>query len=306
MSAAADTKRCVSENDPSDATFYACPVTGRPCVVLEPLRERMVDDLGHDGAARLTADAVEHGLPCGSCFIGERDARNLPGLRLGKHERRILLSAPPGSKCGWRDSGPGRPTYPFGGEIIYPPGPSRSDEEANRRALKKLEAVGLIELGRGAAWQEDQEPPKWFKAKRARSRYWMMGRRYRSAALTPLGELVVERCRDELENGKPIRWARLIDGLAEDVRQPLGELFRQFGLWTGGVVFLLGFGASFAPSKEGKDRATKRREAAKKFQAFVLEKAAESIVARTTVGNRYSGKPKDCHGDVLAKIAHSR
>jgi hypothetical protein len=246
--------------------------------VLEPLRERMVADLGQDGAADLTADAVKHGLPCGSCYIGEQNARNLQGLRLGKHERRILLGAPAGSKVGYKAGEGNEMLQP---KIMYPDGPSRSDEEANRRALKKLEHVGLIELSRSYAdrerWDDEGQDqwPKWFKVKRARSRYWMMGRRYRSAALTPLGELVVERCRDELENGKPIRWAKLIDCLAQDVRQPLGELFRQFGLWTGGVIFWSGVGATFARTKEDRERATKRREAAKGFQAFVLELSSD-------------------------------
>jgi hypothetical protein len=269
------TKRCVSETVLSDTTSYACPVNGNPCVVLEPLRERMVTDLGQDGAADLTEDAVKYGLPCGSCDVGERDARNLRGVRLGKHERRILLSAPPGSKVGYRA---GRRDEMVQPKIIYPDGPSRSDEEANRRALKKLEADGLIELSRSYTWQQDAEDnkkmPKWFQAKRYGGRYSSMGRRYRTAALTPLGELVVERCRDELENGKPIRWAKLIDGLADDVQKPLGELFRQFGLWTGGVIFFSGLGAAFARTEEDRQRAAKRAEGAKRFQAFVLEKAS--------------------------------
>jgi hypothetical protein len=275
---AVSTKRCVSETDPSDATSYACPVTGRPCVVLDPLRERMVEDLGYVEAAQLTADAVKHGLPCGSCYIGERDARNLLGIRLGKHERRILLTAPPGSKVGYRA---GRAEEMIAPKIMYPDGPSRAAEEANRRALKKLERVGLIELSQAyPSWLrmggKGQDEPEWFRAKRARSRYSWMGRKVRSAMLTPLGELVVERCRDELENGKPIRWAKLVDGIAEDVRQPLGELFRQFGLWTGGAVYYSGLGAAFARSKEASERAAQRREAAKRFQAFVLEKATEA------------------------------
>jgi hypothetical protein len=268
----ADTKRCVSETVSSDATFHACPANGRPCVVLEPLRERMTQDLGHDGAAKMTAAAVKYGLPCGSCYVGERDARNLQGLRLGKHERRILLSAPPSSKVGYKAGEGNEMLRP---KIMYPEGPSRSEEEANRRALKKLGAAGLIELSRAYTWDKDQEPPKWFEAKQARSRYWMGGRRYRTAALTLLGELVVERCRTELENGKPIRWAKLTGGLAEDVRQPLGELFRQFGMWTGGVIFWFGFGETFGRTKEGRERAAKSREAAKRFQAFVLEQRSE-------------------------------
>jgi hypothetical protein len=182
---------------------------------------------------------VKYGLPCGSCYVGERDARNLRGVRLGKHERRILLSAPPGSKVGYRA---GRRDEMVQPKIIYPDGPSRSDEEANRRALKKLEADGLIELSRSYTWQQDAEDnkkmPKWFQAKR-------YGGRYSS-----------------------------IDGLADDVQKPLGELFRQFGLWTGGVIFFSGLGAAFARTEEDRQRAAKRAEGAKRFQAFVLEKAS--------------------------------
>jgi len=234
----------------------------------------MVEDLGPDGAARLVEDAKKFGLPCGSCRKGEQDARNLSGLRLGKHERRILLFAPPGSKCGWRD-GEGRPTYHGAGKIVYPAGPSRAAEESNRRALRKLDRAGLVELSREAPWAEDDKPPPWFETKRARSRYWAMGRQYRTAKLTPLGELVVERCRHELEAGKPIRWKKLMDGLSEDVHRPRSELFRQFGLWCGGLVFWPAFGASFARTSEGQQQAKKRADATKRFQAFVSEKASE-------------------------------
>jgi len=245
-------------------------------VVLEPLRERMVIDLGHDGAASLTQDAVRFGLPCGSCYVGARDAHSLAGLRLGKHERRILISAPPSSRVGYRAGDRAKMLEP---KIIYPDGPSRAAEEANRRALKKLEAAGLVELGRSYTWEQrasdNQQMPQWFKTKQARSRYSMMGRRYRTAQLTPLGELVVERCRDELESGKPIRWAKHIDGLTKGVSQPLGELFRQFSLWVGGVVSWTGFGAAFARTQEGRERANQRREAAQRFQTFVNSLAKE-------------------------------
>jgi hypothetical protein len=66
-----------------------------------------------------------------------------------------------------------------------------------------------------------------------------------------------------------------MNGLAGDVRQPLGELFRQFGLWTGGAVFYSGVGAAFARTKEGRERAVERQKAAKRFQAFVLEQSSE-------------------------------
>ncbi len=268
------TKSCASETGSSHTTSYACPVDQHPCVVLRPLYERAVDELGRDGAAGLAGDAKRYGLPCGNCRKGERDARNLSGLRLGKHERRILLFAPPGSKCGWR-GGPGEPAFPGCGKIVYPEGPSRAAEEANRRALRKLERVGLVELSREHV-RFGNAPPSWFLAKMARSRYGWMGRQYRSAKLTPLGELVVERCRDELEAGKPIRWQTLLNELVEDIRRPQGELFRQFGLWFGGTIFWSGFGVAFARTREGRERAKQRQEAAKRLQVFVLEKAAES------------------------------
>jgi len=230
----------------------------------------MVEDLGHDGAADLTANAVKSGLPCGSCYVGERDARSLGGLRLGKHERRILLATQP-------------PTDDAAYEIIYPDGPSRAAEEANRRALKKLESAGLVQLSRHypswdrlATTKAGQKEPEWFQVKRYGSRYNHMGRRYRSAMLTPLGGLVVERYRDELENGKPIRWAKHIDGLPKDVRQPKSELFRQFSLWVGAAVRWSGFSAMFARTQENRERANQRREATKRFLAFVSEKAEDT------------------------------
>lgn len=268
----ADTKRCVSVAGSTHATSYACPVDGGSCVILKPLHARMVDELGHDRTAKLVEDAHRYGLPCGSCRKGGQDARNLAGLRLGKHERRILLVSPPGSKCGYRD-GAGEPAFPGWGRIVYPDGPSRAAEEANRRALRKLERAGLVELDREWAYRGDDEP-LWFRAKRSRSRYWAMGRKYRTAKLTPLGELVTERCRHELEAGKPIRWKDLLAGLVKDVQRPTGELFRQFGLWFGGVIFWSGFGAALARTKEGRERATKEREAAKRLQAFILKKGS--------------------------------
>ncbi len=266
------TKRCATENGGSCTTSYACPVDSRPCVVLEPLQARMLEDLGAEEAASLVQDAANYGLPCGSCRKGAQDARNLSGSRLGKHERRILLFAPPGSKCGWRD-GPGNPTFHGAGMVVYPEGPSRAAEEANRRALRKLEGAGLVELSRDSVGFANQ-PPKWFKAKRARSRYWLMGRRYTTAKLTPLGELVAERCRHELETGKPIRWQKLLPALATDVERPPTELLREFAQWLGGTVFTAAFGEGFGRTEEIRQRARERGEAMKRFKAFVFGKGA--------------------------------
>jgi hypothetical protein len=265
-------KGCASETVRRGTTFYVCPVDRQPCVVLEPVQERMVEDLGRVEAAKLVEDAAKYGLPCGSCRRGAQDARNLSGLRLGRHERRILLFAPPGSKCGWRD-GPGNPTYPACGKVVYPEEPSRAAEEANRRALRKLERSGLVELSREWVGFGNQPPP-WFLAKKARSRYWARGRRYRTAKLTPLGELVVARCRRELEGGKPIRWQKLLGGVARDVERPPAELLREFALWLGGAIFGTAFGARFARTEEARLQLKKRGDAMKRFKAFVSGKAA--------------------------------
>ncbi len=256
-----DAKRCASETVPTDATFYECPVDGRPCEVLEPLRSAMEAMLGREDLDMLVEGAKEGGLPCGGCRKGAVDAHNLPGLKLGRHERRILLGADD-------------ERY----QIVFPEGPGRAAEEANRRALRKLERVGLVELSRHhppPGWEKESPPPKWFQAKRARSRYWYMGRAYRSAKLTPLGALVVDRGRVELEGGAPMRWKKLREDLAKDVRKPLHELLGQFGHYVEGVAYYSGLGAAFGRTARDKQDAVKRRAAYMQLRGYVAEKVKE-------------------------------
>jgi hypothetical protein len=47
-------------------------------------------------------------------------------------------------------------------------------------------------------------------------------------------------------------------------------------LWFGGIIFWSGFGSGSARTTEGRQRAKQRSEAAKRFQAFVYEKATQS------------------------------
>ncbi len=254
-----DMKRCVSETVPSDATFYECPVDGRPCEVLEPVRPAIEAMLEREDLDKLVEGAKDYGLPCGGCRKGTADACNLSGLKLGRHERRVLLTA--------------------NGELyenIYPEEPGRAAEEANRRALRKLERVGLVKLGRHyASMQRNKEnpPPKWFHS--GGRRYWMRGRTSRSAVLTPLGVAVVDRCRDELESGAAIRWSPLREVIAQDVRKPLHELLGQFGHYVEGAAFYSGFGVAFGRTAKDKKDAAKRREAYTQLRAFVSEEASK-------------------------------
>ena len=93
--------------------------------------------------------------------------------------------------------------------------------------------------------------------------------------LTPLGELVVDRCRHELETGKAIRWQKLLEPLAANVHQAPGELFRQFGRWCDGAIFWSTFASAYARTREGQQQAKKRAESTKRFRAFVSGKAAQ-------------------------------
>ena len=116
-----------------------------------------------------------HGVTGTTSYVtpGTRRLSDLAGVRLGKHERRILLDAP----------SPSRTAIP-----LVPAQPGRSASEAHRRALRKLDAVGLIDY-----WHRHQ----------VSGRY--LGNEVRR---TPFGQAVIDRYRNEMENGLPIRWPR--------------------------------------------------------------------------------------------------
>lgn len=124
------------------------------------------------------------------------------GLRLGRCARRILLLAPRTSQ---------EPT------VVPPERPERASADSHRRAMRSLEEHGLIELtwkteivetrqvrssprvrwdSSAGVYREGEPPPT--PVERAIKR--------RAIRLTPLGELVVDRLRPALENGRRIRW----------------------------------------------------------------------------------------------------
>jgi hypothetical protein len=127
------------------------------------------------------------------------------GLRLGRCARRILLLAPLPSQ---------EPT------VVPAERPERASADSHRRAMRSLAAHGLVELtwkteiletkqvrrsphvrwdSSAGVYREGDAPPT--PVERAMKR--------RAIRLTPLGELVVDRLRPALENGRRIRWSWL-------------------------------------------------------------------------------------------------
>ncbi len=129
-----------------------------------------------------------------------RVMEQLRGLRLGAHERRILLlAAPPGAWHGAR---------------IDPPQPGRSADEAHRRAIRTLLKAGLVEVDTTRVQVETKAttPAEWIRVDGIPrlcpglpiTRTYLR----RSVALSPLGAAVAAVVRPRLGSGNPIRWER--------------------------------------------------------------------------------------------------
>jgi hypothetical protein len=193
---------------PTTSCVHPCWVDDGPCELVAPLADRVRDRLtaqSPDGVESRFAEAmgrVEDWLPCSDCRRRQEVvAARLP--RLGKHERRILLAAPP----------PGAE-----GLVIPPPGPGRSADESNRRAIRRLWDVGLVLVGHRAVTVKTK----------AREWHWYyrewrpVEREYhkRCVWLSPLGAAVVARLRNNLESGKRIRWDQHRAELLSACRRP--------------------------------------------------------------------------------------
>jgi hypothetical protein len=200
----------------------ACPHDAAPCHVWDAIGPCLVRPSG--GAppedAPLVA-AVRAVVPCHLCWRPTwAAAQALRGVRLGQHERHILLTA----------SGQG-------GGYVAPRGTSPAAIEAHRRALRRLEAAGLVEL----RWQcvrgvhETVVPAHSFHAAGERfdmeeyvqRQSWRSRRR--AVQLTPLGQAVVHACREPLQSGARLRWPRLLPaiGAALQACAPLLTLLRE-------------------------------------------------------------------------------
>ena len=123
----------------------------------------------------------------------EQSIADLTGLRLGKHERQILLQGP----------GPGEETL-----VILPDGEGRSADEANRRAMRRLERAGLLERWCKYCRVNRKKPDPWWKTRGV----WKIAVR-----LTPLGQAVRDHLREHLATGKRIRWAEHTEALGRSL-----------------------------------------------------------------------------------------
>ncbi|MBF0612750.1 MAG: hypothetical protein HQL55_16630 [Magnetococcales bacterium] len=146
------------------------------------------------GSSGISTERLRQLLPCGSCHGSESQVLALSGVRLGSHERRILLAAAMAD---------------HNHRVVPSPASGRSAAEAHRRAQRKLAGAGLVSLkqvltGNGRL------------------------RRKTGVRLTPLGQAVVEKVGEELAAGKPIRWQKYQPALVSDVRRPLDELVASF------------------------------------------------------------------------------
>ncbi len=112
-----------------------------------------------------------------------------------------------------------------------------------------------------------------------------------------------ERYRHELETGKPIRWQRLLDGLADDLHRSRGELFRQFGRWFTGPVSHTALRLARARTSEGQERAGRGKETVKTLQAFVFEQATGPGERPDRAVGRPSGGAEQRR---LVKASHSK
>jgi hypothetical protein len=102
--------------------------------------------------------------------------RQLRGVRLGRWERHLLLTAPPPGSQERENAITG---------LMHVTGPTRSERQAMFRAARKLKDLGLVLYMKQLA--------------DVRGVY---------IELTPLGAEVVERYERELTGGRRIRWPR--------------------------------------------------------------------------------------------------
>lgn len=202
-----------------DTTFRAgrCWVDGKACEVTALFAANLPVELMHDlcederavgerGAASNRADRpsdcaqgawsmIARHLPCASCRGVERQVRDLG--RLGCHERRLLLAAPP----------------PDGeAQIVEASDPGRAGKEAHGRATRRLVQMGLLDIGRTLGDPVLDELG------------WVPRRWQRTVRLTPLGHAIVQRVGESLARGRRVRWSAHRAALLASLRLPAAEL----------------------------------------------------------------------------------
>ena len=209
---------------PCHVDLQNCEIVAAMATRFRPLIRR-----GQKLELPVVRDALLSVLPCPWCREVERSANQIARVRLGRHERNILLYAPP-------------PESPDGA-ILDPSLKTHSDRETYLRAVRKLSRAGLLRIGiRRVAMQTTGERGDGTQISRVYS--------HRTMWITPFGQQVVACYRNELEEGRAVRWAlhtekamraarlgpgplleRLADGLALQAdHEAVGE-----GFWAEGV-----------------------------------------------------------------------
>ncbi len=167
---------------------HPCHVDREPCEVVTALSSRYRPPLRNGRRLEMiaAADLIRAALPCAWCREVDRAASNIARVRLGRHERNILLHAPPADS---RE-----------GAILDPSLKTHSDRETYLRAVRKLSRAGLVRTGqRRVAMRTSGRRGDGTSVERAYA--------HRTMWLTPFGAQVVACYRRELEEGRPIRWA---------------------------------------------------------------------------------------------------
>ena len=140
--------------------------------------------------------ALKELLPCGSCARRVHgDVAKLPGLRLGKHERRILLAAPQ-PECELK--------------VVSAEGTNRSAAEAHRRAVRRLATAGLIDMRTKRVEIETKAVARSLENHFSRTLLddrVKRGFHCQAVVRTPLGQAIVSRLTSTLASGGVIRWA---------------------------------------------------------------------------------------------------
>jgi hypothetical protein len=220
-----------------------CWVDGKTCEVTEHF------GIKETGFLRFVHEA----LPCGSCRWADESVAHMPGRRLGKIERFILLRSPahdaPAGYIPLDDAGtkqrsgeperwhPSRYSLKTGQSLNQ--GASRSDKEAVRRAMRCLSAAGLIAIQPGDSlsreWAFIPGPGRAFDYGTGE-----IGRWARPVRLTPLGEQVVLLFRLELTSGESLRWDGRLKMAFRSVRRTTSEnvaaFCAQLRAWAAGKV----------------------------------------------------------------------
>jgi hypothetical protein len=140
-----------------------------------------------------------------------REARvavaRLPGTRLGKHERNLLLYAP-------------SPTAQSGG-ILDPGLVTHSDRETCLRAIRKLSKLGLLDARQRLVRVVTG-------GKRKDGTVVSRSYAHRTIRQTLLGAVVVEYYRSEMEKERAIRWDRNIQAIRARLVLSMRELLVAF------------------------------------------------------------------------------